>query len=272
LKELKADTTNEGVSRLQNIEELLNGIREFVDGQREEGVTETPTLADYLENVSLLTDADNDKPEDRNKVSLMTIHSAKGLEFNYVFLTGLEEELFPSKMSFSTPDEIEEERRLFYVGLTRAAVMATISYAQMRFKWGNVSSCIPSRFINEINSDFVEQPTGFEPNPDEEPSVTPSRNRTLNFGKPNFRPLQRAEARSNGGQLPGNSSTQSFNEGTVAAIGNLASGVKVIHERFGDGVIDSLEGSGQDAKAIIEFKSSGKKTLLLKYAKLRVVK
>lgn len=275
VKELKSDTTNEGISRLQNIEELLNGIREFVDSQREEGLTETPTLADYLENVSLLTDADNDKPEDRNKVSLMTVHSAKGLEFNFVFLTGLEEELFPSKMSFTTPEEIEEERRLFYVGLTRAAVKATISYAQMRFKWGNVSSCIPSRFINEINSDFVEQPIGIESNIGEEPAQISSRNRTLNFGKPNFRPLQKHEGRSNGDStttMQSNSTIDSYSNSPLIAIGNLTSGAKVVHERFGEGVIESIEGSGQDSKAIIDFKSSGKKTLLLKYAKLRVVK
>ncbi len=276
LKEFKTDSTNEGISRLQNIEELLNGIREFVDSQKEEGVTETPTLADYLENVSLLTDADNDKPEDKNKVSLMTIHSAKGLEFNYVFLTGLEEELFPSKMSFGTPEQIEEERRLFYVGLTRAAVKATISYAQMRFKWGNISNCIPSRFIGEINPIYIEQPIGAESSDDDEIFAAPTKTRALNFRKPNLRPLNPPEQKKNGGFVSPYVKTESSEKVTEninpIVIGDLYVGAKVTHDRFGDGTIISLEGSGQDTKAEIEFRSVGQKTLLLKYAKLRVLK
>lgn len=276
LKEFKTDSTNEGISRLQNIEELLNGIREFVDSQKEEGVTETPTLADYLENVSLLTDADNDKPEDKNKVSLMTIHSAKGLEFNYVFLTGLEEELFPSKMSFGTPEEIEEERRLFYVGLTRAAVKATISYAQMRFKWGNVSNCIPSRFIGEINPIYIDQPIGNEGNEDDEIFAPPTKTRALNFRKPNLKPINPPEQKRTGGFVSPYSKDENTEKVTEninpIAIGNLYIGAKVAHDRFGDGTIVSLEGSGQDTKAEIDFRLVGQKTLLLKYAKLRVLK
>ena len=127
LYDFKSDSSIEGISRLQNLEELLNGIKEYVDSQRREGITEALSLADYLANVSLLTDADTDKPEDKDKVSVMTIHSAKGLEFDYVFIAGVEEDLFPSRLSVGIPDEIEEERRLFYVALTRAAKLATIS-------------------------------------------------------------------------------------------------------------------------------------------------
>lgn len=270
LKEFRSDGTNEGISRLQNIEELLNGIREFVENQKEEGVSETPTLADYLETVSLLTDADKDKPEDRNKVSLMTVHSAKGLEFDYVFLTGMEEELFPSSMAFNSPEELEEERRLFYVGLTRAAVMATISFAQMRFKWGNVKNSNPSRFIKEINPEYLEQPVEVGTNIDNHSSGN-----SLNFGKP----VQNSATGNYSGSNFSNpfrkySSTpkQTAESSEVLSHGDLQPGTKVAHERFGEGVVVSLESNGGDTKAIVEFKSAGQKTLLLKYAKLRVLK
>ncbi len=270
LKEFRSDSTNEGISRLQNIEELLNGIREFVENQKEEGVSEIPTLADYLETVSLLTDADKDKPEDRNKVSLMTVHSAKGLEFDYVFLTGMEEELFPSSMAFNSPEELEEERRLFYVGLTRAAVLATISYAQMRFKWGNVKNSNPSRFIKEINPEYLEQPVEVGSNIDSH-----SGGNSLNFGKP----FQNSATGTYSGSNFSNpfrkySSTpkQTAESSEVLSHGDLQPGTKVAHERFGEGVVESLESNGGDTKAIVEFKSAGQKTLLLKYAKLRVLK
>ncbi len=270
LKEFRSDGTNEGISRLQNIEELLNGIREFVENQKEEGVSETPTLADYLETVSLLTDADKDKPEDRNKVSLMTVHSAKGLEFDYVFLTGMEEELFPSSMAFNSPEELEEERRLFYVGLTRAAVMATISFAQMRFKWGNVKNSNPSRFIKEIHPEYIEQPVEVGTNIDSHSSGN-----SLNFGKP----VQNSATGTYSGSNFSNpfrkySSTpkQTAESREVVSHGDLQPGTKVAHERFGEGVVVSLESNGGDTKAIVEFKSAGQKTLLLKYARLRVLK
>ena len=185
LKEFKADGSVEGITRLQNIEELLNSIKEFSDARKEEGEIELVTLADYLENVSLLTDADNDKPEDRDKVSIMTIHSAKGLEFDYVFLAGIEEELFPSRLSTGSPEELEEERRLFYVALTRAAKLATISHAQVRYKWGNLTSSIPSRFIAEIDPEWIDN---------QEDEISTATTGTLggmqtnpaNFGKPNL--------------------------------------------------------------------------------------
>jgi len=270
LKEFRSDGTNEGISRLQNIEELLNGIREFVENQKEEGVSETPTLADYLETVSLLTDADKDKPEDRNKVSLMTVHSAKGLEFDYVFLTGMEEELFPSSMAFNSPEELEEERRLFYVGLTRAAVMATISFAQMRFKWGNVKNSNPSRFIKEINPEYLEQPVEVATNIDSH-----STGNSLNFGKP----VQNSATSSYSGSNFSNpfrkyspTPKQTAESREVLSHGDLQAGTKVAHERFGEGVVVSLDNNGSDTKANVDFKSAGQKTLLLKYAKLRVLK
>ena len=271
LKEFKADGSVEGITRLQNIEELLNSIKEFSDARKEEGEIELVTLADYLENVSLLTDADNDKPEDRDKVSIMTIHSAKGLEFDYVFLAGIEEELFPSRLSTGSPEELEEERRLFYVALTRAAKLATISHAQVRYKWGNLTSSIPSRFIAEIDPEWIDN---------QEDEISTATTGTLggmqtnpaNFGKPNLagasqgrfqgRRLARIEADNaiESDEPSKGLNTNSIKEGTV-----------VYHERFGKGTVAAIENDGQNAKAIVNFITAGQKNLLLKFAKLKII-
>jgi DNA helicase-2/ATP-dependent DNA helicase PcrA len=163
LKELYTDKTPEGVSRYENIEELLNGIREF-ESTRLEG--ESAELADFLQTVILATDADIED-DDRNKVSLMTVHAAKGLEFRHVFIVGLEEELFPSSMASGSIEEIEEERRLFYVALTRAMETATISYCERRQRWGKFVNSVPSRFIGEIDSAFLDMPVEKEEPPSE---------------------------------------------------------------------------------------------------------
>lgn len=282
MKEFKADGSIEGITRLQNIEELLNSIKEFSDTQKEEGVAEVITLADYLENVSLLTDADNDKPEDRNKVSIMTIHSAKGLEFDYVFLAGVEEELFPSKMSTGSLEELEEERRLFYVALTRAAKLATISHAQVRYKWGSLTSSIPSRFIAEIDPEFIEatdegDQAGFKDstfgygqgskhsmrsNPSTF-SSEPNRSKGEVYGQRKLLPIEstrKTDSQSNDG-------TSSFLDPS-----NVRPGINVLHDRFGPGKVVSVEGEGQNCKAIVEFWAAGVKSLLLKFAKLKEVK
>jgi DNA helicase II / ATP-dependent DNA helicase PcrA len=277
MREFKADGSVEGITRLQNLEGLLNGIKEFCDTQKDEGITEIITLADYLENVSLLTDADTDKPEDRDKVSIMTIHSAKGLEFNYVFLAGVEEELFPSRMSIGTIEEIEEERRLFYVALTRAAKLATISHAQVRYKWGSLTTSIPSRFINEIDPQWVE----VTDNSDRDESVTAVSQfgmRGSNAGKSKF-------------QANGSSSNQDYSKNPrftkVSEVGSnkvpdngagdysnpesIEMGMQVMHDRFGPGTITEIEGDGQNRKATVDFKNAGIKSLLLKFAKLKIV-
>ena len=278
LHEFKSDNSFEGISRLQNLEELLNGIKEFVDTQKKEGITETITLADYLENVSLLTDADTDKPEDRNKVSIMTIHAAKGLEFDYVFIAGVEEDLFPSRLSLGTPEELEEERRLFYVALTRAAKLATISHAQIRYKWGDLTNCIPSRFINEIDSQWVESAElekeqddftlsddFFEQGMDEMRHDSKSYQRERVDGSKEIygnRRLIRVK----------NSPSEGFASTSSNSVSNsISSGAKVTHERFGIGVVLEVEGDGQNRKATIDFTNAGKKTLLLKFAKLKVI-
>jgi len=272
LREFKGDGSIEGITRLQNIEGLLNSIKEFIESRREEGETELITIADYLENVSLLTDADNDKPEDKDKVSIMTIHSAKGLEFDYVFLAGLEEELFPSHMSTGSPEELEEERRLFYVAITRAAKLATISHAQVRYKWGNLTTSIPSRFIAEIDPEWIDNdsasinqiglPTlhrGIQTNPSD-------------FGKV---ATQKPEKGMYKGRRLSKLTTQDTNEEIDdtdnTGLRSLKEGMRVYHDRFGKGVVVSIEGEGQNAKAIVEFESAGQKNLLLKYAKLRIL-
>jgi len=153
-RELYSDKTPEGVSRYENIQELLNGIKEFTDANSTD--EKLITLPDFLIDVALLTDADNDDPEDLDKVTLMTIHSAKGLEFPYLYIVGMEENLFPSQLSINTRSELEEERRLFYVAVTRAETRCTLTYATSRYRWGQVTQCEPSRFMAEIDKKFLD--------------------------------------------------------------------------------------------------------------------
>ena len=155
IQEFKKDGTPEGITRMENIEELLNGIKDFVEEQQELADS-TGSLAEFLEDVALATDLDNEEGDDSDKVALMTIHLAKGLEFEYVFIVGLEEDLFPSAMSMSTRSELEEERRLFYVALTRAEKQAYLTYALSRYRWGKLVDAEPSRFIEEIDEQYVE--------------------------------------------------------------------------------------------------------------------
>ncbi len=272
IRDLKEDKSFEGISRFQNIEELLNSIKEFIDSQKKEGVTETITLADYMENVSLLTDQDTEKPEDRDKVTVMTIHSAKGLEFKYVFLAGVEEELFPSKMALSTPDEVEEERRLFYVALTRAAKRVTLSYAQTRYKWGSLTNCVPSRFIAEIDPMYIESPDDLfaeraptRPGPDSL-SFGSSYN-VKGFSPP--KPGSNPNGNAGGGLYKGRMSNQA-NDAQVLDPDKVVAGLQVMHERFGPGKVLTVEGEGQNKKATVFFQAAGQKQLLLKFARLMV--
>jgi DNA helicase-2/ATP-dependent DNA helicase PcrA len=277
IRTLKEDKSFEGIARFQNIEEMLNSIKEFTDRQKEEGVTEIITLADYMENVSLLTDADTQKPEDRDKVTVMTIHSAKGLEFNYVFLTGVEEDLFPSKMTLGTPEGLEEERRLFYVAITRAAKKATISYSQSRYKWGNLSHCVPSRFISEIDPAWVEVAEEINaPAKEVEtvPAASPQFGSKPPFGK-NLTQLSKSNipSQGNGGLYNRTPSTSmpASESGEVSDPATIVTGMQVTHERFGSGKVINVEGEGQNRKATVFFQSAGQKQLLLKFARLKVI-
>lgn len=263
LKELmdEKDKGPEEIERLQNIEELLSGIQEFVKSSEED---ELRTLPDFMMEVALLTDADQEKGEERNHVSLMTIHSSKGLEYPHVFIVGLEENLFPSQMSLQTRGELEEERRLFYVAVTRAMNSCTLSYAASRFQWGQLIQNEPSRFIDEIDTSYLH----FE---------TPSRGQGKSLMGSGF------EKSSSGGlnsrlQTPVRSnslkslSSVSNNPGkSNSDFNNIMVGTNVSHERFGKGKVTQIEGNGPDKKAVIFFPHHGSKTVLLKFANLTVI-
>jgi DNA helicase-2/ATP-dependent DNA helicase PcrA len=257
LKELKAekDKGPEEVERFQNIEELLSGIQEFVNSS-----DELKTLSDFLLDVALLTDADEDKNEERNHVTLMTIHSSKGLEFPYVFIVGMEENLFPSQMALNSRTELEEERRLFYVALTRAKDACTLSYAASRFTWGQLISSEPSRFIDEIDSQFLNfdapprgqgRSLGMGINRGERP-FSGGLNRTM--GSPKLTAMNNL-----------NGSNNSTNNSQYMV------GQNVQHERFGKGKITKLEGAGNDQKATVFFPHHGIKNLILRFANLQIL-
>ena len=253
----------EEVERFQNIEELLGGIQEFVNSNEDDSVK---TLADFMLEVALLTDADQDKPEDKNHVSLMTIHSSKGLEFPYVYLVGLEENLFPSQMALQSRTDLEEERRLFYVAVTRAMDSCTISYASSRFLWGQAISCEPSRFLDEIDSKYLSFNT----------LKSPTRKNAIGNG---FQTQRRGGLNKNlGGSTPGN--LRSLKEvKRVQNSGNQSNdntkeikvGYNVQHERFGKGKVTHVEGIGADQKATIFFPHHGSKTILLRFANLEII-
>ncbi|WP_268846701.1 ATP-dependent helicase [Flavobacterium aestivum] len=279
IQELKKDATPEGMARIQNIEELLNGIKDFTEGQKEvDGAR--GALSEFMEDVALATDLDKDT-SDEDRVALMTIHLAKGLEFQHVFVVGMEEDLFPSAMSMSTRSELEEERRLFYVALTRAEHQAYLTYAQSRYRWGKLTDSEPSRFIEEIESQYLEYLTPPERNYRYSPAndgdvfgdvdksklrlakpvgSTPPKYVTDNEPKSdiNLRKLKPVSSDASSGKA------NLFDNKLVA--GNV-----VMHERFGKGQVINMEGVGADKKAEIKFEVGGIKKLLLRFAKLDII-
>jgi DNA helicase-2/ATP-dependent DNA helicase PcrA len=278
VQELKKDGTPEGIAKIENIEELLNGIKDFTEGQKEiDGAR--GALAEFLEDVALATDLDKDTGDD-DRVALMTIHLAKGLEFPHVFIVGLEEDLFPSAMSLNTRSELEEERRLFYVALTRAEHQAYLTYAQSRYRWGKLVDSEPSRFIEEINDEYLEYlnpvDSGYRYKPIMDIDVFGDIDKTkLRLAKPTAGTPPKSPFQNDGGITPsairrlkpivGTSSNSSGSDSNLA-IGNI-----VMHERFGKGQIVSMEGIGADRKAEIRFDVGGLKKLLLRFAKLEVI-
>jgi DNA helicase-2/ATP-dependent DNA helicase PcrA len=281
VQELKKDATPEGIARIENIEELLNGIKDFTEGQKEVADARG-ALSEFLEDVALATDLDKDTGDD-DRVALMTIHLAKGLEFPNVFVVGMEEDLFPSAMSMSTRSELEEERRLFYVALTRAEHQAYLTYAQSRYRWGKLTDSEPSRFINEIDGQYLEYLTGEETSYRYKPMIdadifgdvdksklrlakpvagTPPKWLTDNEPKPSLSVRKLKPVASNGAASGSNPNL--FD--SKLTVGNM-----VMHERFGKGEIISLEGAGADKKAEIRFEVGGIKKLLLRFAKLDVI-
>lgn len=274
IKFLKEDQTPEGISRVENIQELLNSMQGFIEEQRqiEDG---DPSLSNFLENIALSSDTQNDK-EDGDKVSLMTIHLSKGLEFPVVYLVGLEENLFPSFMSSSTREELEEERRLFYVALTRAEKQAYFTYAVSRFQWGKITDSEPSRFLSEVDSKYIEfinpmlearfvNNSGISSNIfDERPSEprffkkkeekkTLERNNNVPPPKKTLKPVATAKIIN-----PSGSSSEDIEVGDM-----------VRHDRFGVGEVTFLDGTDpQNIKAKVIFANEGEKNLILKFAKL----
>ena len=257
---LKEDEDPDNVNRIENIEELLNGIQEFCEKEDiitpEENEVQEPeirTLDLFLQQVLLLTDEENDK-EDTNKVSLMTIHAAKGLEYPYVYVVGMEENLFPSAMSISNRQELEEERRLFYVAVTRAEKMLTLTHANTRYQYGNVSYQELSRFVDEIDPKYIDIPVKKTTLPKVGSLPKPMFTKRKNIAS---EPLKRVQQ----GPVKGN---------TPAQISAIQIGMRVKHEKFGYGKVIGIEGDGDSKKALIFFEAMGEKQLMLKFAKLTI--
>lgn len=274
VNELKKDGTPEGVARIENIEELLNGIRDFTEGQQELADAKGD-LSEFLEDVALATDFDNDNAEDTDRVALMTIHLAKGLEFPFVYIVGMEEDLFPSAMSMNTRSELEEERRLFYVALTRAEERAFLTYTLSRYRWGKLIDAEPSRFIEEIDDRFVEMDI-----PKDNYTFKPLLDASI-FGEPSqkrpSKPLPK-DVKLNTQPTPAQLgklrkiSAQQASMAPSKEVLNLAVGMRVSHTRFGKGTVKTIEGQGNDKKALIAFpKPHGEKNLLLRFAKLQIL-
>lgn len=251
IEDLYADKSIEGLSRYENIQELLNGVKAFVeDPERED-----KSLAAFLQDIALVTDTDlKDAKDDGESVTMMTIHSAKGLEFRNVYIVGMEENLFPSQMMITSRADLEEERRLFYVAITRAEKKLTLSYATSRYQWGNLRSCEKSRFIDEIDPTYVEFKYGQEDSP-----FAPVLERRSNLVAVQKPKLTVAKA-----YVP----SADFKPSDTS---NLAAGNKVEHPKFGYGTVTKMETQAGQTKAIIQFDEVGEKTLLLSFAKLRIL-
>lgn len=279
LQEYKKDATPEGIAKIENIEELLNGMKDFVKGQ-EDVADSKGSLTEYLEDVSLATDMDKDIGDD-DRVALMTIHLSKGLEFPYVYIVGMEEDLFPSAKSIQTREELEEERRLFYVALTRAEKQAYLTYAEQRYRFGSSQDTEPSRFIEEIKEAHLKYLTPiqsqlnyrYKPLIDRDifgevdksklrlqkpiSGTPPAKNAPTADELPKLRKLKPINA------MPAANDKSLYNE--------LRVGARVQHERFGQGVVIALEGAGNDKKAQVNFDIGGLKNILLRFAKLTLI-
>lgn len=271
VQELKKDATPEGIARIENVEELLNGIRDFTEGQRELADA-TGSLSEFLEDVALATDLDQDDDPSIDRVALMTIHLAKGLEFPYVYIVGLEEDLFPSAMSLNTRAELEEERRLFYVALTRAEERAFLSYTLSRYRWGKLIDAEPSRFIEEIDPQYLNRivpEDRYQFKSFMDTSIFEGGTDTTSFQKRKYK--EKTLTSPTPSQLQKLRKLEQNQEQVVAkAPLHLEVGMEVEHSRFGTGIVEALEGAGSDQKAAINFKGFGIKKLLLRFAKLKV--
>jgi len=251
---LKNEGTPESISRIENIEELINAVQDFIDGQKEL-VDSNGSLNEFLEDVALISDLDKDIEKSEPKVSLMTIHLAKGLEFSNVYIVGLEEDLFPSALSSTTRSDLEEERRLFYVALTRAKKKIILSHSKTRYRWGKLNDCEPSRFISEIDTQFIKYNNLLNT----KIKFKKSSESRIRFKKPE-RKIPLKQITNNGYSSNSNSEYVDINQGDV-----------ILHNRFGKGEVINTEGIGGDKKAEVNFEISGLKNILLKFAKYEKV-
>jgi len=263
LRELYADRTVEGLNRYENVQELLNAVKEFVDNDEEITGGEEPKdkqLGTFLQEITLLTGQDRDDDDDNDKVTLMTIHMAKGLEFKNVYIVGMEEDLFPSQMMLSSRADLEEERRLFYVAITRAEQKLFLSYALSRYRFGRLKSCEPSRFIEEIDSKFIKENSKFGGH-----STQPITTVTSQYAKNLIRGASHSNQKTTSQQVYTPSSDFTPSDTT-----NLEEGMKVEHPKFGFGKVINIDNLGTSRKAKVEFDNFGEKTLLLSFAKLKI--
>ena len=302
IADIYQDTTPENLSRQENVEELVNGMQDFCDMRMEEG-NENISLSDYLSEVSLMSDVDSDKGDDEHKITLMTIHSAKGLEFGTVFVVGLEEGLFPSDMVSGNPREMEEERRLFYVAITRAKTHCYLSYAQCRFRYGQMEFSAPSRFLKDIDPKYLDRQQSMfsaRKSMDDDVQLPWARRGSLFGGAeteesprprpfrptmpsvksmPSARPVSSAHPALSGKTIASPHSTSSVGAASsvhstsVAASSHssLSVGSRIVHNRFGRGEVLRIEGTGDSTKATVQFENVGTKQLLLKFAKFEVI-
>ena len=282
------DNSPENLSRKENIEELVNGMNDFCAMRQEEGNTNV-SLIDFLSEVSLLTDQDSDKEGDGEKVTLMTVHSAKGLEFRNVFVVGLEENLFPSGMAGDSPRAMEEERRLFYVAITRAEEHCFLSFAKTRFRYGKMEFGSPSRFLRDIDTRFLQLPQEaalgrsvdegagrFRREMEEGYSRRPSAERFSARPSADRPQRERPKEQIIAPTVPRNlkrvsGTTVSPSAAPGAGITGVQPGQTIEHERFGIGQVIRVEGSGDNAKATIHFRNAGDKQLLLRFARFKVI-
>ncbi len=303
VKELYNDKTPEGVSRYENIQELLNGIKDFVEQPRtpqenelneviksvidpsnstefnEETDYSLKTLDEFMQEITLLTNVDKEDDKEGDKVSLMTVHAAKGLEFKYVYIVGLEENLFPSQLSISSRSDLEEERRLFYVAITRAEKQAILSFATMRYRFGNITYCEPSRFINEIDDKYLDYPKENIQKKFSDDSFGGYRTNYLKNNKLDENALTNNEKTNVITFNPSNKKLIKINSNLSSSSSildtklnkNLIAGDWVLHDKFGKGQISALEGNWPETKANIIFENVGQKSLLLKFARLNKI-
>ena len=293
--ELAADKSMEGAERQENIEEFMSGLHDFVDTKREEGYEDEVYIANFLQEVALLTDSDEDNDNDEKassneRVSLMTIHASKGLEFNSVFVVGLEENIFPSPRACSSIRELEEERRLLYVAITRAEQRCFLSFAKSRYQYGSMMFNEPSRFLKEIDKQYLvvegsvagfkTQSSQSQPFPSrQQPQSFPSRPQSQSYREaPQRNPFQ-STVPSGFRRVPTapqrfqtSASAQRTQASASSQRQTIHAGARVEHQRFGLGTVVAVEGVGENEKATIEFQNAGTKTLLMKFARLTVLK